>query len=108
MSKAANKYVVPRCKAWHIEGLVPSLQPHEILLVDAADYARLEQECKDAKCQAELMQRAAEVFRDDRAAAIKQVEELRDLLRKIAPHFSAPRGLGGLHDEIDAALSAKQ
>lgn len=37
-----------------------------------------------------------------------QVEAMRDLLRKVAPHFAAPPGLGYLYQQIDIALQVNQ
>lgn len=78
--------------------------------VDATEYARLEQECKDARCQAELFKRAAEVFRADKCAALKQVDGLRELLtawRRMFDGGIASGELGVLRGQTDAALSAK-
>lgn len=47
---------------------------------------------------------AFEAERDELRA---QVQAMRELLRKVAPHFAAPPGLGHLHADIDAALQAK-
>lgn len=70
------------------------------------DCARLEQECKDAKCQAELMQRATEVFREERDAALKQVEGLRDLLTRCQEHLDPHRD-ADLWSDVCAALGPK-
>lgn len=37
----------------------------------------------------------------------KEAEAMQDLLRKVAPHFTAPPGMGYLYQWIDAALQAK-
>ena len=72
-------------------------------VVLAYDYDRLEQECERLKRGLyDANDKAVEAW-NARDAALKQVEGLRDLLRKVGPHFAAPPGLGYLHEEIDAA-----
>lgn len=85
------------------EPVGPSLD-HLPRYVLAADYARLEQECEDARCQAELMQRAAEVFREDRDAALKQVDGLRAALveaRELIAHGDFDTGICCCGDDVD-------
>lgn len=47
------------------------------------------------------------IAEQERDALRAQIEAMRELLRKVAPHFAAPPGLGRLHADIDAALQAK-
>jgi hypothetical protein len=67
------------------------------------DYARLAQECRDAKGQTELFQRAAEALREERDASLKQVEGLRALLHRASKSESRAEFI----QIIDAATRAK-
>lgn len=74
---------------------------HVVPLVMAAEYARLEQECEDAKCQAELFKRAAEVFREDKEAALKQAAGLREALKEVTAslEWNAHGRCRGINDD---------
>ena len=80
------------------------------VVVSAADYARLEQECERLSNELNNMRISWGLMQSEREAALKQVERLRDLLTAWRRMFDAGIGygdLGVLRGQTDAALSAK-